>query len=99
MKEYPKVLNTRWQKSTNKNGSVYIGRPSKYGNPFSHLENTKAAYKVATREEAVRKYEEWILNNPVLLEQAKIELKGKDLICWCRPAACHGDVLIKLVND
>lgn len=99
MNEYPVVLNKRWGKSSNKNGSVYIGRPSKYGNPFSHLNNTKADYKVATRDEAIRKYEEWILNNPELLEQAKTELKGKDLVCWCKPAACHGDVLLKLVND
>lgn len=99
MNNCPVVLNKRWGESTNKNGSVYIGRPSKYGNPFSHLKGTQATHKVATRTEAVQKYEEWILNNPELLEQARIELKGKDLICWCSPAACHGDVLLKLVNE
>ena len=35
---------------------VYIGRPSQWGNPFSHREGTLAKYKVATREEAMRKY-------------------------------------------
>ncbi|WP_245303774.1 DUF4326 domain-containing protein [Pseudorhodoplanes sinuspersici] len=26
------------------------------------------------------------------------ELEGKDLVCWCSPEACHGDVLLKLAN-
>ena len=27
------------------------------------------------------------------------ELKGKVLGCFCKPKACHGDVLVELVND
>lgn len=77
---------------------VYIGRPSVWGNPFSHKEGTKAKYKVATREEAIAKYEEWILNQPELVERAKKELRGKVLGCWCAPLPCHGDVLLKLVR-
>lgn len=41
---------------------VNIGRPSKWGNPFSHKPNTKAKYLCETREEAIEKYEEWITN-------------------------------------
>jgi hypothetical protein len=26
------------------------------------------------------------------------ELRGKDLICWCAPEACHADVLLELAN-
>lgn len=26
------------------------------------------------------------------------ELREKDLICWCVPFACHGDVLRELAN-
>jgi hypothetical protein len=26
------------------------------------------------------------------------ELRGKDLVCWCAPEACHGDVLLRLAN-
>ena len=76
---------------------VYIGRPSKWGNPFSHKEGTSAKFKVSTREEAVEKYKEWILAQPNLLNSLD-ELKGKTLGCWCKPKACHGDVLIELVN-
>jgi hypothetical protein len=26
------------------------------------------------------------------------KLRGRDLVCWCAPLACHGDVLIRLAN-
>lgn len=69
---------------------VYIGRPSKWGNPFTMPENT--------RDEAVDKYEQWILNNPELLKDLP-ELTGKILGCYCSPKRCHGDVLLKLANS
>ncbi len=77
---------------------VYIGRPSKWGNPFSHLSNTLAQYRVSTREEAVQSYEEWIRQQPELMA-ALPELKGKVLGCWCSPQSCHGDVLARLANE
>ena len=48
-------------------------------------------------EEAITKYEEYLLNNQELVN-ALSELKGKTLGCWCKPKACHGDVLLKLAN-
>lgn len=79
---------------------VYIGRGrgSKWGNPFSHKEGTTARFKVATREEAIAKYEEWIKTQPHLMA-ALPELEGKVLGCWCHPKACHGDVLVRLVSE
>ena|SRR3990172_8669606 len=79
---------------------IYIGRGSgsKWGNPFSHKEGTKATYVVSSREEAIQKYEEWLLTQPELLK-ALPELKGKVLGCWCSPKACHGDVLLRLANN
>jgi hypothetical protein len=76
---------------------IYIGRPSKWGNPFSHKMGTKAEFIVASREEAVNRYEEWILQQPNLLADLH-ELSGKTLACWCKPLACHGDVLLRLAN-
>jgi hypothetical protein len=67
---------------------VYIGRPSKWGNPF-------VIGKDGSREDVVIKYKEWILTQPDLLNDLK-ELKGKVLGCWCSPQACHGDVLVEL---
>jgi len=77
--------------------AIYIGRPSKWGNPFSHLPGT--AEQVSTREEAISKYEEWLLSQPELVEEAKRELAGRDLVCWCAPQRCHGEVLMKIVNE
>jgi Domain of unknown function (DUF4326) len=76
---------------------VYIGRPSDWGNPFSHLESSVARFKVATREEAIEKYREWIKTQPQLLARLP-ELKGKILGCWCRPLACHGDILAEMAD-
>jgi hypothetical protein len=70
---------------------VYIGRPSKWGNPFSIGKN-------GTREEVITKYKEWIVKQPQLMADLK-ELKGKTLGCWCYPKPCHGDILIELVGE
>ncbi len=70
---------------------IYIGRPGKWGNPFS-------IGKDGTREEVIQKYEIWIRNNPELLKDLH-ELKDKTLACWCSPQACHGDILIKLIGE
>jgi len=70
---------------------VYIGRPSKWGNPF-------AIGKDGNRQEVIEKYREWIQSRPDLLAAVVPELKGKVLGCWCAPAACHGDVLTILAN-
>ncbi len=67
---------------------VYIGRPSKWGNPFE-------IGKDGTREEVIAKYRDWIRTQPELMA-ALPELKGKTLGCWCAPQACHGDVLMEL---
>ncbi|MHB1926536.1 MAG: DUF4326 domain-containing protein [Leptospirillum sp.] len=74
---------------------VYIGRPSKWGNPFTHKAGTTAQTVVGSREEAVEAYREWITTQPDLMA-ALPELKGKTLGCWCAPQVCHGDVLVDL---
>ena len=69
---------------------VYIGRPSKWGNPL-------AISRTATRAEVIAQYERWIVRQPQLMA-ALHELRGKVLGCWCAPQACHGDVLVRLAN-
>lgn len=78
---------------------VYIGRPSKWGNPFSHMPNTLAKFRVKTREEAISEYREWITkgDGKHLLKDLH-ELRDKTLGCWCKPLSCHGDVLKELVK-
>jgi hypothetical protein len=69
---------------------VYIGRPSKWGNPF-------VIGRDGTRDDVIARYEAWLLEQPELLA-ALPELAGKTLGCWCAPHACHGDVLARLAN-
>lgn len=78
---------------------VYIGRPSKWGNPYSHLDDSSARYRVRTREEAVSMYAEWIQAQPALLA-ALPELRGKRLGCpYCfDDGPCHGHVLAELAD-
>lgn len=70
---------------------VYIGRGSIWGNPF------KIGRDGGTREEVIQKYGEWIQSRPDLLARLD-ELKDKVLGCFCYPKACHGDVLIELLQ-
>ena len=70
---------------------ILISRPSKWGNPF-------VIGKDGTRKEVIEKYEKWIRNQPELMN-AIVELDGKVLGCWCKPQSCHGDVLVKLLDE
>ncbi len=74
---------------------VYIGRPSKWGNPFAM---SIGKLDSMSRSEVIAKYEEWIRKQPKLLSELH-ELEGKTLGCWCKPKACHGDVLVKLIQE
>lgn len=70
---------------------IYIGRNSKWGNPF-------IIGKDGSREEVIEKYKNYILNKPELLKDLP-ELKDKVLGCFCKPKACHGDILVQLVEE
>lgn len=76
---------------------VYVGRGSKWGNPYSHKEGTLAEKVVGSRSEAIQKYEEYLLSNEDLMRDLP-KLRGKILGCWCKPKSCHGDILIKYAN-
>lgn len=102
------VLN-KYKLEGNEENIVYIGRPSCLGNPYSHLKGTLAEFHVDTRDDAVSKYEDWLLEklnvdkNPVVRkEMNKILNMAKvgdvNLVCWCKPQSCHGDVIKKLIE-
>lgn len=76
---------------------VYIGRPSKWGNPFQI--GPDASGHRWNRKEVIQLYRTWLRNNaPELIAEARRELKGKVLGCWCAPLPCHGDILAALVD-
>ncbi len=70
---------------------VYIGRPSKWGNPFE-------IGRDGTRAQVIARYERWLLEQPALLAELG-SLAGKTLGCWCAPKRCHGEVLARLAAE
>ena len=85
----PKVLNRHCDPVPA--GAVYIGHPSPSGNPF-------VIGQTRNRQEVIAKYRAWLLTQPDLVAAARAELAGKDLVRFCTPAVCHGDVLLGLAN-
>lgn len=77
---------------------VYIGRAmpraglkaSKWANPFR-------VDRDGSREEVIARYEAHLRASPELMASIG-ELRGKDLVCWCAPLSCHGDLLLLLAN-
>lgn len=77
-------------------GVVYVGRPTRWGNPYQAGKDGDG-----DRAYLARLYREW-LDRP---EQAELraairrELRGRDLACWCPlDDACHADVLLEVAN-
>ena len=70
--------------------AVYVGRPSKWGNPF-------VIGRHGDRDEVIRLYRERLVGSPAMMRAVR-ELAGRDLVCWCSPEACHADVLVEFAN-
>ena len=68
---------------------VYIGRGSKWGNPFKISVD-------GDRKTVINLYREWIIHQPVFNDIE--ELRGKTLGCFCHPLPCHGDVLVEFLE-
>lgn len=83
-------------------GAVYVGRPTKWGNPYVvgsiHLsigDDGITGYTVDDANRSVALYEEDGLGYVEDIE----ELRGKDLACWCPlDQPCHADVLLEWAN-
>lgn len=93
-------------------GVVYVGRPTKWGNPFSVAAciDTGFAETVAeARPVCVFEFRSWLTNSGIgwaagemrrawMLEHLD-DLRGRDLACWCPlDQPCHADVLLELAN-
>jgi hypothetical protein len=87
----PKVWNIR-DKNTPKE-AIYVGRPSKWGNPFKLRYDT-----TEERLEVVFNYKNYIERKLLDKELDIKELQGRDLSCWCAPKHCHADILLELAN-
>lgn len=87
----PQVLNARRVGKNSTATRIYVGRPSRWGNRF-------VIGRDGSREDVIRKYCEWLAEQPDLLSTIA-ELRGKDLVCWCSPEPCHADILLELANN
>ena len=83
--------------------AVYIGRsnakymisagaPSRFANPF-------VIGRDGSRAEVIAKFEAKVRSSPELVADIKRTLRGKTLVCWCKPLACHGDVLARIADE
>jgi hypothetical protein len=77
-------------------GAVYIGRPI-LGLPRSKWEDPYKIGRDGTRKEVITKYERHLYDSGLINQMH--ELRGRDLVCWCAPEPCHGDVLLRLANE
>jgi hypothetical protein len=71
-------------------GAVYIGRGGRWGNPFRIGPD-------GDRADVIAKHERWLAEQRDLL-RALDELRGRNLVCFCAPLPCHGDLLLRLAN-
>lgn len=78
---------------------VCVGRPSKYGNDYSHRAGTLARFVVPSVEEAVSCFKRDFLANAQLVMDAKRELCRKRLACYCAPGPCHAEVIAEAANS
>jgi hypothetical protein len=85
----PKVLN-KYTDPPSQN-SVNIMRGTKWGNPY-------VIGPDGDRENVIELHTEYVVSDKEFMEQIKLELKGKDLVCCCAPKACHGDLLLRIAN-
>lgn len=73
---------------------IYIGRGSIWGNPFT--------VEQFGRDGCIEKYEQYIRDklrlNPELWQELQ-KLEGKVLGCFCKPKRCHGDILVKILEE
>jgi hypothetical protein len=87
----PTVLNVRDVGMRNTATRIYVGRPSKWSNPYKINED-------GDRTEVLEYFRRYLLQ--ILSRQPEFldELRGKDLVCWCAPLPCHADLLLSLAN-
>lgn len=79
-------------------GAIYVGRPSKWGNPVA--EGDWVGGKRATIADAMQWYREHLSPDSEMGRECLTELRGHDLACWCPlDQPCHADVLLELANQ
>lgn len=74
-------------------GAVYVGRPTKWGNPLQVSVFGEQAFELYRESFQIGA----VVTPPI--EEVRKHLRGKDLVCWCRlDRPCHADVLLEIAN-
>lgn len=103
----PKYQNLKeWTQDPN---NVYIGRrgivfvqKERYPKRNSIWANPYRVGRDGGRVEVLNKYQKYLrskLEASSSLREQLLSLKGKNLGCWCHPQPCHGDILLKLIEE
>ena len=71
---------------------IYVGRGSKWGNPYRIKDYTNPT----DRDQVIELYRKNVL--PRFSKEDLAFLKGKNLLCYCAPQPCHGDLLLEAAN-
>jgi Domain of unknown function (DUF4326) len=96
-----RIQRSRKKDSQTPYGTVYVGRPGKYGNPFKVGEFNRDAGEIVTAKKCLEYFEFYLTRNykGAELDEFLAPLRGKNLSCWCPlNAPCHADVLLRLAN-
>lgn len=84
-------------------GAIYIGRGSRWGNPFTHLKNASVPKTANSRRESIQQFIDYYENSDedraVYMREHILDLAGKDLVCYCAPEECHGDYLMRKARE
>ena len=76
--------------------TVYVGRPTKWGNPYKIGDRIFTGADIEDAAHAVSCFRAFIEGQ----QPDTKELRGKDLACWCSlDQPCHADVLLKIANQ
>lgn len=93
MKRIQRKRTKGWRLPSN---TVYVGRPTKWGNPYK-LHNPPY---LETVSEVLEAYKHDLLGVLVLHPNFLDPLKGKDLACWCPlDKPCHADVILATMRE
>lgn len=95
-------INTESQYDTSNTESYeYIGRGSYWGNPYSMYDLEDLEEGENPRDVVIQKFKyDFDYDKFLNVEKNQVyKLAGKRLGCFCKPQACHGDVLADFLNS
>ena len=107
------IVNKKTHRTTSRDiyiGRPRGGGNEHFGNPFTHLGYGSGVVRLGSRLECVQAYRDWLLGREwghvepyrrdwivTQLATRTEELAASNLVCWCAPLACHGDVIRDIV--